>query len=60
VVLANIVQSTRGLTSIGIALIVTKLGHTHLEAKMTKKTLGKRIIVAILMAFAVILYVLGK
>jgi drug/metabolite transporter (DMT)-like permease len=60
VVLANIIQSTRGLTSIGIALIVTKLGHTHIESKMTKTTLGKRIVVAILMAFAVILYVLGK
>jgi len=60
VVLANIVQSTRGLTSIGIALIVTKLGHTHLEAKMTTSTLVKRIVVAVLMAFAVIFYVLGK
>ena len=60
VVLANIVQSTRGLTSIGIALIVTKLGHTHLESKMTTSTLAKRIVVAVLMAFAVIFYVLGK
>jgi len=60
IVLANIIQSTRGLTSIGIALIVTKLGHTHLEAKMTRSTLTKRIVVAVLMAFAVIFYVIGK
>jgi len=60
VVLANIIQSTRGLTSIGIALIVTKLGHTHLESKMTTSTLVKRTAVAFLMAFSVIFYVLGK
>lgn len=60
VVLSNIIQSTRGLTSILIAMIVAKCGHTHLEAKMSAKVMLKRAVVALCMCVAVILYVLGS
>lgn len=60
VVLAIILQSTRGPMSIGLALAVGALGWFHLEEKRSGAVLLKQFLTAMLMCGAIALYVLGK
>lgn len=57
VVLAIIVQATRGLQSIALGAILAHRGHHDLEEHVDKLTLVKRIAAAILMAAAIAVYV---
>jgi len=59
VVLANILQSTRGLMAIGLGVALAAAGWTHLEAETERGVLIRRIAAAVLMTGAVGLYVAG-
>jgi hypothetical protein len=56
VVLGNIVQSTRGLISIGIGLLVSAAGHVHLEACTTPAVWCCRALAAALMVLSIVLF----
>jgi len=60
VVLANILQSTRGIIAVVLGAIVAKIGHVHLEQRTTRAVLVRRVVAATLMTVAVALYVIGK
>jgi hypothetical protein len=55
----NILQSTRGLVSIGLAVVISRLGHVHLEARHGKGVFLHRAAAAALMLLAIVLYLLG-
>ncbi|MFA7231373.1 MAG: hypothetical protein WC071_08890, partial [Victivallaceae bacterium] len=59
-VLGNIVQSTRGIISVIIGAVVAKIGFSDLESKLTLPIVLKRIIAAILITAAIILFSLEK
>lgn len=59
VVLGGILQSTRGIISIVLGAVVARLGHVHLERKVSRGVLIGRIAAAVLMVLAVAAFVLG-
>ncbi len=60
VVLANILQSTRGLWSVVLGVVVSGRGHHHVEATASRAVVARRGVWAVLMVAAVALYVLGR
>ncbi len=58
-VYGNIVQSTRGLMSIGIGYLLARAGFVHLEAKVSRGTMARRVAAALLMLLAVVLFSQG-
>jgi len=56
VVYGNIVQSTRGIISIVIGLIMARIGYVHLEERVGPAVALKRVAAAILMLLAVSLF----
>jgi drug/metabolite transporter (DMT)-like permease len=59
-VLGAILQSTRGLISIGLGVLLAAWGHHHLEQKHGAAVVWRRVGAAALMTAAVALYVLGR
>ena len=59
VLLGNIVQSTRGLVSILIAFVVAKMGYEHLESRVPTNVFARRVLAAVLMTAAIILFSYG-
>lgn len=60
VVFGNIVQSTRGIMAVVAAWVVARVGHTHLEAHVSRRVFWRRILGALLMMSAVALYLLSS
>ena len=60
VVLGNIVQSVRGLMSVGMAPLISRAGMTEIEAHVPRHVFWKRLSGALLMTAAVALYVLER
>jgi hypothetical protein len=60
VVYGNILQSTRGLISLGLGALSVKLGFHHIESATSRTVFAKRFIATLLMTAAVVLYALGK
>ncbi|MCE5186208.1 MAG: DMT family transporter [Planctomycetaceae bacterium] len=58
VVFGNIIQSTRGIMSIGMGWLLVRAGREHLEPRIAGSVRLKRIAAAILMTAAVALYLL--
>jgi drug/metabolite transporter (DMT)-like permease len=56
VVYGNIIQSTRGIVSVGVGYLLAYAGLEHLEPKITRAVYLKRIAAAIVMTAAVALY----
>ena len=56
VVFGNILQSTRGIISIGLGFVIAHLGFESLEAKASKRIIAQRLIAAVLMTAAVVLF----
>lgn len=52
----NILQSTRGIISIAMGAIIAKLGHHHLEKKVSPKVFIARIIAALILIAAITMY----
>ncbi len=59
-VFGNVVQSSRGLFSVLIGLILAELGANKIEAKVSKATWVRRGIAALLMMLAIFLYSYGS
>ncbi len=59
VVFGNIIQSTRGIISIVLGFLVAKAGFVHIETKHSRWVLAQRILAAILMFGAIVLFYLG-
>ena len=59
IVLGGIVQSTRGLISIGLGAVLAWYGLVHLEQRVTRGVFWRRLTAAALMSTAVALYVIG-
>lgn len=59
VVLANILQSTRGLFSVMLGVVAAHAGLLHLEPYVGRRILVQRILASLMMSGAVALYVLG-
>ncbi len=60
VVLANILQSLRGILSVLFGALIARAGHHHLEAHAPRDVLIRRAIAAVMMTLGVGLYVWGK
>jgi drug/metabolite transporter (DMT)-like permease len=60
VVFGNILQSTRGIFSILIGVVLAKMGLEHIEQKTTRTVFTRRLAAAVLMCLAIILYVSPK
>lgn len=60
IVLAVILQATRGLISIGIGALIARIGYTHLEQKVSRNTRLRQVGAALLMFAAIVLFVVGK
>lgn len=60
IVLGNILQATRGLWSIGLGVVVAKLGHHHIETHAPMKVVIQRAVAAALMVVAIALFVTAK
>ncbi|MEM9348138.1 MAG: EamA family transporter [Planctomycetota bacterium] len=60
IVLGNILQSTRGLMSIVLGVLIVKLGHHHIESHAPLKVVIQRGIAAAMMIGAIALYVTAK
>jgi drug/metabolite transporter (DMT)-like permease len=58
VVFGNILQSMRGIISIGLGFVIAHLGFETLEPKSSKRIIIQRIAAAILMTTAVILFLI--
>ena len=58
-VLGNIVQSTRGLISVGLGWLVARAGRTDLEERIAPAVLVRRVAAAVLLLAAIALYALG-
>jgi hypothetical protein len=56
VVFGNILQSTRGVMSIGLGYFIAHIGFDRLEIKITRQVLVKRILAAFLMTFSIVLF----
>ena len=59
-VFGNVVQSSRGLFSVLIGLILAEMGATRIEAKVSKSAWIRRGIAALLMMLAIFLYSYGS
>ena len=59
VVFGNIVQSTRGVLSILMGVLIARLGHLHLESTVPASVFWRRVAAAAMMTAAVAMYVLG-
>lgn len=59
IVLANIVQSTRGIMSVVLGVLLASWGLLHLETHVSRGVLARRLGAAVLMCLAIALYVLG-
>lgn len=60
VVGGNIVQSTRGLISVFIGWLLARNGFEHLEEKVPRSVFMKRVVSAVLVILAVLLFNIGK
>lgn len=60
IILGNILQSTRGLMSILLGVLIVKLGHHHIESHVPLKVVIQRVIAAAMMIGAITLYVTAK
>ena len=60
VVFGNIVQSTRGVMSVGIGWLTARVGHTHLESHVARNVFWRRVAGALLMMAAVACYMSGR
>ncbi|MEM9110991.1 MAG: EamA family transporter [Planctomycetota bacterium] len=60
IILGNILQSTRGLMSILLGVLIAKLGHHHIESHAPLKVVIQRAIAAAMMIGAIALYVTAK
>ena len=58
-VLGNIVQSTRGLVSVGLGWLVARTGRTDLEERVGAGVVARRVLAALLLVAAVALYAAG-
>ena len=58
VVYGNILQSTRGIISIGMGFVIAHLGFVALESKPSKRIICQRIAAAALMSAAVVLFLI--
>ncbi len=58
-VYGNIVQSTRGLMSIGIGYLLARAGFVHIEARVSRGTTLRRLAAGLLMLLAVVLFSRG-
>ena len=58
-VLGNVVQSTRGLLSVGIGWALARAGFTRLEERVSARTTVRRVIAAVLLVAAIALYAAG-
>lgn len=58
-VYGNIVQATRGIISILIGTILAHIGYAHLETKVSTSTLIRRIIAALMIMGAIIIFSRG-
>lgn len=56
VVYGNIVQSTRGLLSILIGLLISAAGHVHLESRASPRVWLRRLAAAVLMVLSIALF----
>lgn len=59
VVFGNIVQSTRGLLSILIGLLLSVAGHVHLESRVSLRVWLRRLTAAVLMVLSIVLFSWG-
>jgi len=59
IVYGNIIQSTRGVISVLLGVLISAAGHVHLEEKMTTMMLIKKSGAALLMIGAIVLYYMG-
>jgi drug/metabolite transporter (DMT)-like permease len=59
VVFGNIIQSTRGLMSIGLGVMVVRLGMLDLERSVARHVVARRLGGAVLMTAAIVLYMLA-
>jgi drug/metabolite transporter (DMT)-like permease len=59
VVFGNIVQSSRGLISIGLGAVIARLGMLHLETRAGPGLLARRIGAALLMTAAIVVFYLA-
>ena len=59
VMLGNIIQSTRGIISIVIAVGIAKAGYEHIEKKVTTEVFTRRIAAAILIAISIVIFVVN-
>lgn len=60
VVLAVMILSLRGLFAIGLGVLVARAGHLHLERHVPRNVLIRRILAAIMMTLALVLYIAQK
>lgn len=60
IVLGTILQSTRGLMSILLGVLIVKLGHHHIESHAPLKVILQRAVAAAMMIAAITLYVTAK
>jgi len=58
VIFGNIVQSTRGIISILMGWLISHLGHVHLEEKLERSVLVRRIFAGLMMFAAIVLFYL--
>jgi hypothetical protein len=56
VVYGNILQSVRGMISIGLGFIIAHLGFETLESRPTQRIIAQRLAAAVLMVAAVVLF----
>jgi drug/metabolite transporter (DMT)-like permease len=59
VVFGNIVQSTRGVLSVAMGWVVARLGHKHIEEKVTAGVLTVRVVAGAMMVGAIAMFYLG-
>jgi len=60
VLFGNIMQSTRGLISIGLAVLMVRWNLLHLETRVERGVFWRRAAAAILMAAAIVAFMLGR
>jgi len=56
VVFGNIIQSSRGIISIGLGYLIANIGFERLEPKITRGVYLRRVLAGLLMTGAVALY----
>ena len=59
VVFGNIIQSTRGIMSIGLGVAVGRMGMIDMETRVGRHVVGRRLAGAVLMTAAIVLYLLA-